>query len=376
MNQPVIVHVCLISGQPIPNFLPLLLEKPQNTIFIVSPEMRIQAERLEKVVRSHNIEVEICPIESAFDYDEVLAFCEHLLASGGNRHISLNVTGGTKIAALAAYQAFFFAGNNRIFYCDTEHDRLLQMSPESSERKLSTNLITVRDYLSCYGLPQIGGGTPPTGSSKRQPHLSALATLLVQNENLLSRLNSAIESCGNKQYANISMNLLGEGAEKLAVIFEQCGVAKRTGGNNLNISSKESLFFCKGGWLEEFVYWTIKKSAANDIDLSMNVKVAWDETGKETTENEFDVLFTHRNRLHLISCKASNPERQTASGTRATEALNELDSLIDRAGGLFGRPMMVSARCLSEFDRSRAAKMGIHLVDGQEVLRLDSHLSF
>ena len=54
--------------------------------------------------------------------------------------------------------------------------------------------------------------------------------------------------------------------------------------------------------------------------------------------------------------------------------MNELDSLKDRAGGLFGRGMLVSARNLRDEDRERAKKMKIELVDGKEALRLGERL--
>ncbi|MFH1019535.1 MAG: hypothetical protein V1782_02820 [Pseudomonadota bacterium] len=33
---PTKVHVCLISDQPIPNLLPLMLEKPAKAVFLVT----------------------------------------------------------------------------------------------------------------------------------------------------------------------------------------------------------------------------------------------------------------------------------------------------------------------------------------------------
>ena len=369
-------HVCLISDQPIPNLLPLLQERPRKALFVVTPEMRNQAARLEKVVRGHGITVSVFHIDSAYDYQAIVDVCEKILNEAGETELVLNVTGGTKIAALAAFQAFYFSSTStRIIYCDTEHDRLLQVAPDHSESPLVMDLITVLDYLACYGLPRNSGGKPPANAGRRRSHLADLTTFLVQNEGLLSKMNIALaSSSSNRQFANVSLNVLGDRAETLAGLLENCRVAQRTGSNNLNISSRESLFFCKGGWIEEFVYGAVKDLSVKGIDLAMNVKVRWDGVGRKPTENEFDVLFTHCNRLHLISCKASNPERKTAGGTRATEALNELDALADRAGGLFGRAMLVSSRQLSEFDRSRADRMNIYLVDGARVLRIKRHL--
>lgn len=341
-SGPSTTHVCLVSDQPIPNLLPLLIEKPRQAIFLVSPEKAAQAERLKKVMQPRGINVTMREI-SAYDFDAVAGICEQLLADTLEPDLTLNVTGGTKIAALAAFQVFFFA-NRRIIYCDTEHNRLLQLAPQRDETLISGNAVGVRDYLACYGVPRVEGGQPPPGGEERSPHLAALAGLLVHEERLLANLNSALERQEKKNFANLSLNELGQGAEKLIDLLKTCGVAGLTGTNNLNIPSADKIFFCKGGWLEEHVYWSVKNLGIKALDLTMNVKVQWDGKGKQRTKNEFDVLFTHHNRLHIISCKASNPERETGSGTRATEALNELDSLADRAGGLFGRAMLVSAR--------------------------------
>lgn len=365
-------HVCLISAQPIPNLLPLFLEKPDKAVFLVSPQMSDQADRLEKVLKPCGIQIETRKI-SAYDFEQALGACQAVLSETHPAPLTLNVTGGTKIAALAAFQAFFF-DNQRTIYCDTDSHRLLTLAPQSGEQSLLENLISVRDYLTAYGTPPITDGKPPTGGESRRPHLAALAKLLVENEDLLSKLNSAVDK-EKKDYATVSLNALGKQAEELASLLAACEVASLVGGNSINIKNKEMKFFCAGGWLEEYTYEMVRRLGIKGLDLTMNVKVQWEEgKGNRQTENEFDILFTHHNQLHLISCKASNPERQSASGSKLTEALNELDTLKDRVGGLFGKGMLVSARRLRDEDRERAKKMRIELVDGREVLRLNERL--
>lgn len=364
-------HVCLISDQPIPNLLPLLLEKPDKAVFLVSPEMTTQAERLKKVLQPSGIQIETREI-SAYDFEHALGVCQSMLDESHPVPLCLNITGGTKIAALAAFQAFSSA-RQRIIYCDTFGHRLLTLAPQHDDQPVPDNLISFRDCLTAYGIPPISDGRPPTGAEPRCSHLTALATLLIENEALLAKLNSALDK-EKKDYANVPVNALGAKADELVAQLTACGVAALVGGNSINIPNKGKKFFCAGGWLEEYTYEMVKQLELDGLDPAMNVKVRWDGKGREQTENEFDVLFTHRNQLHLISCKASNPERQCASGSKLTEALNEIDTLKDRAGGLFGKGMLVSARRLRDEDRERAKKMKIELVDGLEVLRLNERL--
>jgi len=367
-------HVCLISDQPLPNLVPLLLEKPQKTILLVSPEMRAQAERLERVVRPHGITLELREIPSAYDFSAIQRVCEEIIANCPNKEsLTLNVTGGTKIAALAAFQSFYFK-NCRIVYLDSSNNKLLQLAPENDSISVRDNIVKARDCLIAYGMnPMQNNGT--VHDARCRSCLGELTELLTRDHDLLSKLNSVISRCGNNPpFANIALNDLGGGAEKLASLLEGCGMARRTSSSNLNIGSKEKIFFCQGGWLEEYVFHSVKKLALKGLDAAINVKVEWDGKGKRPTENEFDVLFTYCNRLHIISCKSSNPERKTSSGNRATEALNELDALADRAGGLFGRAMLVSARPLSVYDRERAKKMKIRLVQAEAIVHLTTDL--
>jgi hypothetical protein len=367
------IHVCLISDQPIPNLLPLLLEKPEQTIFLVSPERTAQADRLKKIVMPRGISVTFKEI-SAYDFTAISSVCEDIEneANAANTDLVLNVTGGTKITALAAFQVFYF-NNRRIIYLDTFNKRLLQLAPESIATDITDNLIKTKDYLSAYGMNFLSPDV--SDDTQRKPDLQKMAEILIKDSALLSRLNSAIERHGkNPARINLALNELGGSAEILAAAMTATGAAEQTNSNNLHISTPENIFFCHGGWLEEYVYWTIKDLNRKHLDVALNVKVAWDGKGKQTTHNEFDVLFTYDNRLHLISCKTSNPERETDTGDKATETLNELDTLADRAGGLFGRAMLVSARKLRDVDRERAKKMKIELVDGHNVLRLKEHI--
>lgn len=362
------IHVCLISAQSIPNLVPLFHEKPDRAIFLTSPEMKDQARRLQRIVKPRGIRGEIVAIK-AYDFAAVMDTCQGIIDNTSDDcDLTLNVTGGTKVSALAAFQCFYFS-NKRVIYLNTATDELLQLAPVQESLKLDTNLIKVKDYLAGYGFTMQSNGKPSPGFEKRQPHLRSLAELLVNDTRLLGQLNGAITRYRNRAgHANIPLNSLGDKGNDLAAVFERCGVASRTGGNRLNIPSEDTLFFCQGGWLEEYVFHYVKALHIKGLDPAINAEVVWSGAGRKKTTNEFDVLFTWGNRLHVISCKTANPDLKTAGGTRSKEALYELDTLADKVGGLYGRAMLVSARRLSDYDYSRAAKMKIKVVDGRKVL--------
>jgi len=364
------IHVCLVSNQPIPNLVPLLLEQPDRAVLLVSPQMRLQAERLERVLRPRAVacrQEEVDP----YDFAAVAEVCKRLIRETDDELV-LNVTGGTKVSALAAFQAFYF-NDKRIIYLDTANNRLLDLAPTDISRPIGDNLVPVRDYLACYGLVMSSTGRPPAGHERRAPHLDALARLFEENDRLLGRWNSALEAAWNGRagFANVSLNQLGEGAGELAELLEICGVASR-GHGVINVHTEEHRFFCQGGWLEELVFREVGRLGLPSCRPAINVDLRWDEAGRRPTFNELDVVFTHANRLYIVSCKTSRLDRdQDGPGKKA---LYELDSLADKAGGLFGRAMLVSARRLSEADRNRARRMQIEVCDGRDLLRLRDRL--
>ncbi|MFO7761028.1 MAG: DUF1887 family CARF protein [Desulfobia sp.] len=371
------VQVCLISAQPIPNLVPLIFDQPEEAVFLVSPEMKGRSGRLGEVVKARGIKVREIEIP-AYDFGEVSLVCDRLLSgtAQGDCSLTLNVTGGTKISALAAFQSFYFSeGNPRIIYLDSTSSRLMEISPQEKTRKISGNLVRLREYLASYGFRMTSSGKPAAGFGQRRPFLESLAQILIRDEALLGRFNSAVErGKTGAGYVNIDLSALGEKGDELAGVLEKCRAARRTGNNNLNIPSDEMIFFCGGGWLEEYVYQVVHSLGIKKADVSINVEGSWEGSGRKPTRNEFDLHFLWRNRLHLISCKTANLGRRDEGGTPGKEAIYELSSLRDRAGGLFGRSMLVSARKLAGHDRRRAENWGIEVVEGNRILQLRQHL--
>ncbi len=363
-------HLCLISGQPIPNLVPLLHEKPAKAVFLVSAEMKNEAARLVRILQPRGIKVETHMI-SPYDFGEVAKTCERLIEDIPGSLV-LNVTGGTKISALAAFQSFYFNEKDcRIIYLHTAANSLLQLAPEEGMETIG-NLVSIKEYLSSYGLNITNKGDLPANSGQRASHLTELCRLFIKNESLLARFNGAIACYGGShgRYAAIPLNTLGEKADDLALILEKIHMATRPGSGILQIPSAEKLFFCHGGWLEEYVLHAVRNLRIKGLNPLINVKVSWDGSGPKPTTNEFDVLFTNCNRLHLISCKTSDLDRPTTGSIKGKEALYELDSLSEAAGGLFGRAMLCSARKLASHSLKRAEMLNIKVADSAELFKL------
>ena len=129
--------------------------------------------------------------------------------------------------------------------------------------------------------------------------------------------------------------------------------------------------FVSGGWLEEYVYSVVKKMSPDDI--KMGVKVEWDQKGPEPPTNEYDVIFTMKNRLYIIECKTKRFEGEDREPTSA-DPIYKLDSLRDAAGGLFGKGMLVSYRKLTADQKKRLKVNRLDYCDGPNLKNLSQKI--
>lgn len=369
-------HVCLVSEQLIPNVLPVLAERPQQVILLITPQMENQGWLLEKFLRERGVKTNSQPIP-AYDFAGVLAACTKVieLFCTADKKITLNVTGGTKIAALAAYQQFYFA-SQRIIYMDTANGRILELGDNPAAITLTDNLLKVKDYLACYGkqLNQAASGPSPALPGQRREATSRLCYILVQNPKILRELNWRVSKFREQKspfpFTLPFACLQGKG-ERIGNILLEGGIALPSTDGELCIGNEENLFYLGGGWLEEFVYNTITDMDVPGLDCRLNVNIKWENqspAARGKTANELDIVFTHRNMLHIISCKTSGLDMGEPGHAKGKEALYELDSMADNVGGLFARSMLVSVHPPNKTSRQRAKDLGIEIVAGQDIL--------
>lgn len=370
-------HVCLVSQQLIPNVLPALIERPGTIVLLTSQPMERQAELLQNFLQPRGFSCQSIPIGDGYDFAQTQKACGDAIARYGKEdgEVVLNVTGGTKIAALAAYQQFYFE-SKRILYMDTDHDRILELGDHPKSIPLTENLLDVKGYLACYGKNirhETAARRGEREARRDRETTRQLCELLVRHTDLLRSINAQISQEWEKKKKYPLFIDIGGGEEdaKLFELLVEAHIVEPSTATRMCITTEENHFYLNGGWLEEYVYNTVTgmKNGGLDCDCRLNVNIEWDSPlapGKRTA-NELDVLFTFRNRLHLISCKTSILDKDSGKGMGA---LYELDSLKDNAGGIFARPMLVSAHPLREADARRANELGIRVVKGGEILRL------
>lgn len=151
----------LIGEQPIPNLLPVRYLQPDETLLVYTSKTREVASRLRRLISGgsgdgsieYNLDNDLQT--EPFAFEDILAQLRKRLA--GRREVVFNLTGGTKMMALAAY-ALAAARSAPFVYLDSESGKsdLLFFRFEKglptleSRQTLPSNLITAADYLNAH----------------------------------------------------------------------------------------------------------------------------------------------------------------------------------------------------------------------------------
>lgn len=138
------IHVCLVSDQPIPNLTTTLQFRPQTVLLLYTEDFKAKKDRLKTVLKAHQVKVEeriILP----YDLQNVIQVCEGILTDHPDLDVSLNITGGTKISTLGAFQVFYSA-DKPIWYVNTRDHQIQQVSPQTESQPITAK-IGIKDEL-------------------------------------------------------------------------------------------------------------------------------------------------------------------------------------------------------------------------------------
>ncbi len=367
------IHVCLVSYQPIPDLIPLKTEelKPEKVVNLVSPDIKVQAARLKKIASDWGIEVEERQIEP-YDLDSARATCLDLLAHYEEDDLTLNVTGGTKIMALAAFEVFR-EFKKEIIYVDTQDEKIQILSPDAATAAFRS-VIRVKPYLTAYGQKIIEDRTDHEMIQRNRSTIDAFLRDLRKYELPISILNGYAAPHRNTRTFPLYV-ALDEHHRKIPEFMELLVLLRERGivslqGERIIFPELSAIEFLSGGWLEEYVFDVV--SSMPDTNSRMGVRIEWLQSGPKPATNEYDVVFTHNNRLYLIECKTkrfAGRDRQEVN-----EVIYKLESLKNSAGGLYGKGMLVSYRKLTDQQKKRLKTNRLEFCDREELRDLKAKI--
>ena len=342
-------QIALVSEQAMPTLIAAYVFRPEFLYLLSTPAMAERSRWLKEILSPKGIKVRI---ERVFPYDIDGIREKCLKLAGENANLALNATGGTKIMAFGAYQAFI-EKCLPVFYVDMANGLIRHLTRNGTDA--ISGKISIRDYLHAYGFEVESG----MGLNSLLPNKRAVGVLdetLVKSPGLIAEWNHGIGEAARGVKTN------NPRIRKTLERLSELGYGTFDGGT---YQCGETLGkYLLGPWFEDVVFHEI--SALKPDDIMKSVVVRWLK-GKGETRNEFDVLFTRDFKLYYISCKTGDMMGEYG---KARTALYELEALKDKIAGLFGKAMLITLKRLNGADTRRAAKMGIRVVQGREAANL------
>jgi hypothetical protein len=366
-------HVCLVSQQATPNLLPVLDDawRPRRVVLATSPAMQAAAASLQAVIKRKGlgIETELLALPDAYEYDALFEAFMNFLDTQGDRVVALNVTGGTKLMAVAA-QEVFRDSKQPVLYVNVQTDEVILVGRAGHSEPLQARL-KVRDLLESHGY---------TVDQQQHPQVTAvqrdLCARVIDHVGsagpALGQLNLLATQARNDRQLSVRMSesqLDSIALGTMLSLFEDAGQLGCKG-NALKFTDEAARSFVNGGWLELHAYGVLQGLRGTDSrisDVVMNMVVTHPD-GK--TRNEADIAFLYRNTLHLIECKTANLAHEGAGGDdKATEAIYKMEALL-KLGGLRTRGMIVDYRgtlSAHKANLDRAHNAGIVVISGAQL---------
>lgn len=367
------IHLCLVSAQAAANLLPALDAdlKPDLAVLVISKSMARQADHLSAVLNEVGIKSERLFLDNEHDFEAMQDALMRFAAEHEEGNIALNLTGGTKMMALAA-QSVATAAGWKTFYVDADTDQATWLGLGKSRRQPLSEQLRLRHYLRGYGFMLTQEPSRPHSTPVQQSLTETLIRQIGSLENPLAQLNWLAQQAEDRRQLAVAMDAGQQDSRSLAALlrhFEDADTLK-VDKNIIRFIDEDARSFVKGGWLEAHVFQALNTltGSLSIRDKAANLEVA-DESG---VRNELDVAFIARNRLFVIECKTARMDRPEAP--KANDTLFKLAENCRRIGGLGTRGMLVSYRALREPERKLARALNIELICGAEIALLSERL--
>lgn len=296
------ILVSLVSAQTIPNVLLIKTLPTQDSYCFVSTKKMEQERRTNWIIQTCNIPenkkiVKEVIEDNLSDITDKLSALDFSL----NDNIIVNLTGGTKIMSLAAFNYFKSNFLNVTFYYKsiTQYE---YFDVEDAYKIIKiTHQPSVEEYLNAYGI---------ACTKKQHLHTSYYTESFFQSF-LENRIDSTVIGALRKHYRGKKSVFL----EEIINFTEETesDQGKRIENMDSFLSSinypltqkgkltKKDIEYLTGGWFEEYVFHKLKHYHS-DADVSMGVILV---KGDQSNENDLDVVLCYRDQLFVIECKTS-----------------------------------------------------------------------
>ena len=365
------IHILLVSAQAAPNLLPTLdpALKPEKAVLLVTQKMQRQADALQSVLTESGVKTSRVTLDDEHDFGRLESALMEVATEHEGADIALNLTGGTKLMALAA-QSVASAYRWRMFYVDADTDEVIWLGKNAAPRQRLTAHLRLAHYLRGYGFTLAEGIERPQPNAAWQTLLQGLIINVGSLEEAIGQLNHLSQEAQRSLRVNLSPRQRDHhGLDALLRNFEQAQVLKRQG-DQISFATEAARNFANGGWIEHYVYQSVSQVTG---DLAIRDKAAnLQVLGESGQPNEIDVAFMARNRLFMVECKTARMNHE--GDLKANDTLYKLAENCRRIGGTGTQGMLATYRPLRDSEQRLAKALNIEVVAGRDLIRLGERL--
>ncbi|HAY32504.1 MAG TPA: DUF1887 family CARF protein [Ignavibacteria bacterium] len=342
------ILINLIGGQPAPVYIGIRSLNPDLVIQIYSIESKFQLDRIKNTLANFNYEeVQVHP----YDYDSCRKIIKSILSEYDNDEVIVNLTSGTKIMSLAAFNAAEGSGKD-VIYIDSQNHSLIKIKGNDIVENFKINLIfSVKDYFLIYGYPiEIKPLRLEDNETFRNirnimlKHYSQIKNLISEANKQISNKKTLVECKDNS-----GQNFLRYNFKKTKGILN---ISQGRQKINFEIKSQIEFDYITGLWFEDYIFLMFKDLKIFD-DIQQNVKIyTLRENLKPEYLNEFDICAIKDQTLYIFECKTGNIDKNIVEKLRLIKSLTGTYSNINLIT-LF-RPLETTA-----LERIRDFKIGL-----------------
>lgn len=300
------IHVCLVSEQTVPNVLGIHHFKPDTVVFCTTKRMEDEG-RTDAILDTLKLYgLDYSKTHHRFKVDQdCLEDCEQQLISEvyekyKSDDLLVNLTGGTKIMVLAAYNVLKTAESVKMIYTPIPKNEYLEVYPRKGDCKTPQPYplkLSVEAYVSAYGV-----------KVKNSRKIEQLKTNAISNKDICEWIVKHYREVENL-LAAFYENLAGHRDDKdfrLKMTYSPKQQSEKELLDKLGFKSgyiektlsKNEIRFLTGDWLSDFCFNEICKLEIDDCVTGIEL------VSPKGTDNEFDVMFTKDNALYIVECKS------------------------------------------------------------------------